>query len=164
VQIAYAVTDVRAAAESFATRLGAGPFFVRDHGPLPAIYGRGEPGTFDHSSAYGQWGSVQIELVEIHEATPATLAESVLRTSGLHHVAWFVASIDEERRRLTSLGWPSVLLAETPSGLRFAFHDARPELGHLVEIYEPTDAVRRLYGKVAEAAQEWDGRDPVLEW
>jgi hypothetical protein len=161
VQIAYAVDDVRAAARSFAERVGAGPFFVRHHDLPRWVEHRGQPGTFDHSSAYGQWGHVQVELVQIHSAEPGSLADIVQRSSGIHHVATFVASIDDEQRRLTELGWPAVMTAETASGLRYAFHDARHELGHLVEIYEPSRGVLALYATVAAASAGWQGGDSV---
>ena len=161
VQIAYAVDDVRAAARSFAERVGAGPFFVRHHDLPRRVEHRGQPGTFDHSSAYGQWGPVQVELVQIHSAEPGSLADIVQRSSGIHHVATFVPSIDDEQRRLTELGWPAVMTAETASGLRYAFHDARHELGHLVEIYEPSRGVLALYATVAAASAGWQGEDPV---
>jgi hypothetical protein len=164
VQIAYAVADVRVAARSFAEQLGAGPFFVRHHDLPRHVDHRGEAGEFDHSSAYGQWGAVQVELVEIHHAAPASLHDIVARTSGIHHVATFVASIDDEQRRLAELGWPPVMTAETASGLRYAFHDARAELGHLLEVYEPSPGVRKLYAMVADAARGWDGRDPARDW
>ena len=112
----------------------------------------------------GSGAQLQVELVEIHRAEPASLAEIVQRTSGIHHVATFVESIDEEQRRLTEIGWPAVMTAETASGMRYAFHDARAELGHLLEVYEPSAGVRALYAMVAEAASGWDGSDPVREW
>jgi catechol 2,3-dioxygenase-like lactoylglutathione lyase family enzyme len=160
VQVAYAVDDVETAAREFARRLGAGPFFLRRHIELAVASHRGAAARFDHSSAYGQWGMVQVELVHVHDATPAPLAAAV-GGSGLHHVAWFVADIDAERSRLEALGWPEVLAAETAGGLRFAFHDARADLGHLVEIYEPAERLVTFYGAVAAAAAGWDGAEPV---
>ncbi|MET0460086.1 MAG: VOC family protein [Ilumatobacteraceae bacterium] len=164
VQVAYAVADVRAAARSFAQRVGAGPFFVRHHDLPLRVDHHGRPGAFDHSSAYGQWGSVQVELVQVHRAEPASLAGIVERTSGLHHVATFVRSIDDEQQRLGELGWPAVMTAETASGRRYAFHDARDQLGHLLEIYEPSPGVLALYRMVADAAVGWRGEDPVRTW
>ena len=164
VQAAYAVEDVRAAARRFAERLGAGPFFVRHHALPRHVEHAGGPGAFDHSSAYGQWGALQVELVEVHHAAPASLAVIVRRSSGIHHVATFVASIDAERDRLTALGWPPVMTAETAGGLRYAFHDARDQLGHLLEVYEPSPGVLALYRMVADAARDWDGDGPVREW
>ena len=161
VQIAYAVEDVWSAARTFAERVGAGPFFVRHHDLPRRVDHHGQPGSFDHSSAYGQWGVVQVELVQIHRAEPSNLADIVQRSTGIHHVATVVASIDDEQRRLTALGWPAVMTAETASGMRYAFHDARDQLGHLVEIYEPSRGVLALYARVAAASSGWQGEDPV---
>jgi hypothetical protein len=161
VQVAYAVDDVDEAARSFSRRVGAGPFFVRRHIELASVQHRGEPATFDHSSAYGQWGAVQVELVQVHASTPASLAAIVERGAGVHHVAMFVADFDAEQQRLTHLGWPEVLVAETSGGLRFAFHDARADLGHFVEIYEPAQRLVAFYAMVAAAAEDWTGDDPV---
>ena len=90
---------------------------------------------------------MQVELVEVHRAEPASLAEIVQRSDGIHHVATFVESIDDEQRRLVGLGWPAVMTAETASGMRYAFHDARAQLGHLLEVYEPSPGVLRLYAQ-----------------
>lgn len=160
VQIAYAVDDVERAAQSFADRFGAGPFFIRHHPPFEATHD-GAPAIFNHSSAYGQWGHMQIELVQLGDCSPVSLHQLVSAQPGIHHVATFVESLPHEQARLEALGMKCVMHATTPSGLQFAFHDARAELGHLLEIYEPADSVLRLYGKVREAARDWDGRDPV---
>lgn len=153
-QIAYAVADVEAGAAAMAARLGAGPFFVRHHPPMPCVDGAGRPGTFTHSSAYGQWGEVQVEVVTIHDDGPAP-------QTGIHHVARFVDDVDAEVERLATIGWPLVLDARTPSGTRFVFCDARTDLGHLVELYEPLPSLLALYAGVAAASRGWDGADPV---
>jgi hypothetical protein len=161
VQVAYAVDDVDVAARSFAECVGAGPFFVRRHIELATVSHAGGPAVFDHSSAYGQWGSVQVELVQVHAARPNSLSEIVLRPAGVHHVAWFVADVDAEQGRLDALGWPEILDATTASGLRFAFHDARAQLGHLVEIYEPSERLLAFYASIAAASAGWSGDDPL---
>ena len=154
VQLAYAVTDVETAAVRWADRMGAGPFFVRHHIPVDEAVIDGRPGGFDHSSAYGWWGSVMVELVAVHD--PPTLAGD----GGLHHIAYFVDSFGAATAELSALGWPAVLTARA-GDTRFAFHDARPELGHLIEIYEGDERLRGLYAMVAAAADGWDGTDPV---
>lgn len=161
VQVAYAVEDVAVAAVQWVERTGAGPFHLRHHPPAAAVDARGDAAVFDHSSAYGQWATVQLELVQVHPGTSASLHEVVPAATGLHHVTWFVDDLAEEQRRLTRLGWPAVLTACTAAGVRYAFHDARPDLGHLVEVYEPTERVRSLYARVALSSEGWDGRDPV---
>jgi catechol 2,3-dioxygenase-like lactoylglutathione lyase family enzyme len=154
VQIAYGVTDVRAAASRW-TAYGAGPFFVRDHIPVDEVKVDGRPGVFDHSSAYGQWGQIMVELVAVHE--PSSLAPT---GAGIHHVAYFVASHDQAAAELADAGFLGVLRARA-GATWFSFHDARTELGHLIEIYEATEPLRRFYAMVAEAAAGWDGRDPI---
>lgn len=151
VQIAYAVDDVEGAAVLFAAQFGAGPFVIRHHPRFEATH-NGAPAFFNHSSAYGQWGDMQLELVQFGECGPASLHRSITAASGIHHVAMFVESLPAEQSRLTALGLPCVMHASTPSGLQFAFHDAREQLGHLIEIYEPTDSVLRLYQQVRDAA------------
>jgi len=141
-------------------RCGAGLFFVRRHPPLASTEHAGRPATFDHSSAYGPWGAVQVKLVQVHEAQPVELAAAV-GGRGLHHVACFVASLTDEHARLEALGWLSVFTARTEGGHAFAFHDARADLGHLLEVYEPTERLLALYRRVATAARGWDGRDQV---
>jgi hypothetical protein len=161
VQIAYLVDDVQAAALQWADRTGAGPFFVRRHPPLASVEHRGASALFDHSSAFGQWGSVQVELVQLHDAAPGSLALALGGSPGIHHVACFVHSLEAEQQRLEALGWPALLTARTAGGLTFGFHDSRADLGHLVEVYEPSDRLLRFYAKVAQAASGWDGSDPV---
>ena len=69
--------------------------------------------------------------------------------------------LDREATRLGDLGYPQAMVATTASGLRFAFHDAVAELGHLWEIYEPTERLQDFYTMVAQASVDWDGSDPV---
>lgn len=163
VQIAYLVDDLPAAAVEWATGRGAGPFLIRHHAAMACTDGHGRPGSFLHSSAYGQWGDVQVELVQVHSATPAPLAEELAAPIGVHHMATFVASFDGAQQRLAGLGQPAVMTATTTSGMRFGFHDARATLGHFLELYEPTEAVVRLYSAVRAAARDWDGSRPVRD-
>lgn len=161
VQVAYAADDLEGAARAWSERTGAGPFFVRQHSPAEATDAKGRTAIFSHASAYGQWGALQVELVKVQMQTSASLRDVVPAAPGLHHVTWFAADLAAEQRRLTALGWPVVMTARTSSGLAYAFHDARHDLGHLVEVYEPAPRLRALFAHVARASEDWDGRDPV---
>ena len=168
VQIAYAVTDVGVAAARFAAATGAGPFFVAPHVPLREARVHGRPGAFDHSSAYGQWGTLMVELVEEHTlplvgplAGPLVDPRFEQRASALHHMAFMVPSLADAAEWCAGLGWPEILWATTTGGQEFAFCDARATWGHLVELYEPSDRLRGFYAMVAEAATGWTGTDPV---
>lgn len=156
VQIAHAVTDVAAAAQDWAAR-GAGPFFVREHIDVHRVRINGQPGTFDHSSAYGQWGGLMLELIQQHDGG----ANPIVGSDGIHHVAYFAERFADAARELVAAGHPEVLYAETAGGMPFAFHDARPTLGHLIEIYERTPPLEGFYEMVRRASVGWDGTDPV---
>ncbi len=151
VQIAYAVSDVDEAAASFAARFGAGPFVFGRHIPLAFARIGGEDSVFDHSSAYGQWGSVMVELVQVHDAGTGPVGAKIKRSSGLHHVACFVDDLDAAQATLTELGLPEAMLAGTSTGTRFAFHDGG-ELGHFIELYEPSPGLLAFYASVRDAA------------
>jgi catechol 2,3-dioxygenase-like lactoylglutathione lyase family enzyme len=162
VQIAYAVPDAAAAAAEWARRAGAGPFFLREHIPLVDVVYRGRPGSFEHTSAYGQWGPIMVELVQDHGNGPSVIRERYASgESGLHHLAFFVDDLDAAVAGLGALGHELAMSARTAGGIRFCFVDAVATRGHMLELYEPTDRLRAFYAAVAEAADVWDGNDPV---
>ena len=154
VQIAYGVPDVRSAAARW-VRWGVGPFFVADHIAVDNVRVDGAPSSFDHSSAYAWWGDVMIELICQH-GTPTVVAPS-----GVHHVAFFVDDLTATQDELVATGHPEVLYAQTPGGQAFAMHDARPTLGHLIEIYEPTPRLTGFYDMVRDASREAPGPDNI---
>lgn len=161
-QLAYAVPDVVAAAHRWSTDLGAGPFFVREHIPLSRVEYRGAPGEFDHTSAYGQWGPLMVELVQVHNATPNVVNERFgPGDSGLHHVAFIVDDLAATSAALGAHGYATAMSAWTSSGLQFDFVDTVAEFGHMLELYERNEHLVAFYAKVAAAADGWDGSDPV---
>ncbi len=161
VQIAYQTDDVSRAALAHSAQFGSGPFFVSEHIQLSSVTHKGRPALLDHSSAYGQWGNVMVELVAYHEASPASLSDQLrVGTGGLHHVACFVDDLAEEIESMLGAGLELVADAETASGVRFAFVSGGI-YGHLVELYEPSPRLRGFYELVRSAANGWDGAEPV---
>ena len=156
VQIAYAVDDVVDAAQRWVAR-GVGPFFVIEHIELRNVRVRGESSTFDHSSAYAQWGSLMVELICQHGGG----ADPIVGGSGVHHIAHFVDDFTGAGAALLGHGAAETLYAETPGGMPFAFYDADDARGHLIEIYERTDRLGRFYEMVREASLVWSGADPI---
>jgi hypothetical protein len=165
-QLAYKVNDLEAAAAAHHCQFGSGPFFVLRHVALSSSQHRGIERPFDHSSAYGQWGSVMVELVVQHNPDPSALHDMFPHGSGregLHHAALFVDDLQSEIARFESLGSPLAQLSVTQTGTAFAFVDTRASLGHMLELYEPTVQLTGFYDFVAQAAQGWDGRDLIRE-
>lgn len=155
VQIAYVVPDLDAAIAWWSATSGAGPFFVNEHIPLQKVRVFGRDGVFDHSSAYGQWGEVMLELVQDHTPGP-----SPITALGLHHLAFFVDGLDVFSTGLSAAGYPEALFARTMSGTSFVFHDASLMLGHMLELYERTERLTTFYSKVAAASVDWNGENP----
>jgi catechol 2,3-dioxygenase-like lactoylglutathione lyase family enzyme len=161
VQIAYAVPDADAAAHRWASELGAGPFFLRRHIAVSDVVYRGQPSVFDHTSAYGQWGPVMVELVQDHGTAASVVRERFApHESGLHHLAFIVADLDRATAHVESLGFALAMTARS-STTRFHFLDAVPTLGHMIELYERSDRLAAFYAMVLEASIGWDGTDPV---
>lgn len=158
IQLAYYVPDIVAAAEHWATHLGAGPFYTLSHIPLRSVQYGDNPGELDHSSAYGWHGTHMVELVTQHGPASPVFGK---RPFGLHHAAYIARDLDSELRRLEALGWPTAMLATTSNNMRFAFADANSSLGHYFELYENADSIHDFYQFIEQAAKDWDGQDPV---
>jgi hypothetical protein len=151
VQIAHVVVDLDDAVERW-RREGAGPFVIRRHIPVTDVDYRGSPSTFDHSSAYGQWGDVMVELVVDHGTERSAVRERFpVGVEGVHHHAHFVESLNETLKSLAALGF-EVAMSAWAGTVRFVFVDTFDVLGHYLELYEPTDHLRGFYRHVAELA------------
>lgn len=163
VQIAYLVDDVEEAAHRMATTLGAGPFLIGESIPLSHCLYRGEEKPLDHTNACGQWGEMMMELVQQNNEGPSAFMDMYRPGEQvMHHVATFVDDFDAEVERYASKGFEAANIATTEAGaIRFAYIDTRPALGHMVEFYEDTDAIRGFYAMIREMSEGWDGSEPV---
>lgn len=162
VQIAYRVPDLDAACLDWAARVGAGPFLVRRHLPVVAVH-NGEPAVYDHSAAFGQWGPVMLELIELHECEPASMREVLEhdRPAQVNHFACFVDDLEEASAALVEQGMPLTMELTSSSGMQVHFHDARHVVGGVLELYEGSEHLRSFYAKVASLADGWDGSDVI---
>jgi hypothetical protein len=162
VQLCWVVDRIDEAVPRWVEATGAGPFFLAPHIRFDELTYRGRPARLDQSSAIGQWGEVQVELFEQHCDNPSGAREMYAPgETGLQHLTWFVDDLDVETARLEALGYDAVMTCRLPAmrRMRIAWFDTRPLLGVMAEVYEESDVMRRLYRKVARAAEGWDGRD-----
>lgn len=166
-QIAYVVDDVRKAAERHHALFGSGPFFVLDRLALSVEF-RGQPEVpFTSSSAFGQWGEIQVELIQSHDSGPSVLNEMYPPGSGrygLHHVAIIADDLDATSRRIEREGSPLVLRAHLPQmDMRIVMADATQSLGHYVEMYQSGPAILDFYRSIKAAADGFTGEDLIRE-
>jgi len=162
VQIAYRVPDLEAACLEWAQKVGAGPFLVRHHLPVVATH-NGQPAIYDHSAAFGQWGPVMLEIIQLHECEPASMREVLEHEQPGHinHYACFVDDLDAASETLISQGMPLTMSLTSSSGMTVNFHDARHVVGGVLELYVGNEHLRGFYDKVAALAQNWDGSDVI---
>jgi hypothetical protein len=161
VQIAYYVADPASAAEQWATERGAGPFFLRHHIAVTDVVHRGHRSSFDHTSAYGWWGGVMVELFTQHDDAPSAVRERFgADESGLHHLACFVDDIDAALARCRAAGLEVAQTALAGTTM-FAFIDDVARHGHYWELYEGSERLRGFYDFVRQASLGWDGREAV---
>ncbi|MFN3472523.1 MAG: VOC family protein [Blastomonas sp.] len=161
-QIAYFVPDVVEAARKHSAMFGSGPFYVVPEIPLTTCLYYGEPSHFVHSSAYGQWGEVMVEFVQQDSAERSCFTDLFPDgAQGLHHVALIVDDLKRSMRGFEEAGHRAALYAEVAPGQGFAMMDCVAELGHFIELYEPTEALLGVYDLVRTSAQEWDGSDLI---
>jgi len=162
VQVAYFVSDIRAASARMSATFGAGPFHIIERIELADAQHRGQQCLFVHSSAYGQWGNVMMELVQQDVEGPSPFRDMYAPgQEGLHHVAVFVDDVQNAINGYAAAGMPLAARAVTHSGVEFAFVDATASLGHMIELYVASPTLRGFYQFVRDSAVDWDGTDPV---
>lgn len=162
VQIAYFVNDARVAAVHMASRYGAGPFFLAEKIELSWGEHRGKSQKFLHTSAYGQWGNMMIELVQQDEEGPSPFRDMYQPgEEGIHHVAMMVDSMRACYDYCQSERIEIAARASTMTGTEFAFVDTVAAMGHMTEIYEKTDQLMGFYDMVRRASVNWDGGEVV---
>jgi hypothetical protein len=157
-QVAYFVPDARVAARRHHALFGSGPYFVADNIPLAKSIHRGTPRELDHTSAYGQWGDVMIEFVHQNNPGPSAFHDLYPEGSGregLHHVALFVDSLDEAHARFVAEGYETALDAAMMDGFRYMFIDTVATYGHMLELYEPAEALTGFYDFVRGKAGDF---------
>ena len=161
--VGYVVDDIPAAVDWAVSALGAGPFFLIEHMTFDSVTFEGEPASYDHSSAFGQWGALKLELTVVHDAQPAGLAAALDGPAPrVGHIAWVVSDLDAESASLTAAGAPA--FHEGRAGpVRAIWHDARATLGHHIEILQDCPEIQGFYELMRASAENWDGSDPLRQ-
>jgi catechol 2,3-dioxygenase-like lactoylglutathione lyase family enzyme len=158
--VGYVVDDIPRAVEWAVSTLGAGPFFLIEHLEFDEVTYRGEPARYDHSSAFGQWGELKLELTRVHSASPGLAELLAGPTPRPGHVAWLADDLDAETDRLTAAGLP-LFHTGRAGPVRAHWFDARARLGHHIEVLQRAPELLGFYELLRTAADGWDGCDPL---
>jgi len=162
--IGYVVSDIDEAVRETVGRFGAGPFYLAEHMEFDEVNFEGEPAAFDHSSAFGQWGAIRVELTVIHSTDPPGLGRAMAPHGPGHvgHVGFLVDSLEEASERLEAVGLPAYHAGRT-GPVSAIWHDGRATLGHSVELLQRNEFLDGLYERLADSAAGWDGSEPLRE-
>jgi catechol 2,3-dioxygenase-like lactoylglutathione lyase family enzyme len=159
--VGYVVDDLAEGVDRAVATLGAGPFFAIEHLTFDEVTFAGGPAVYDHSSAFGAWGPLLVELTVVHDAQPAGLADALVAPGGgIGHVAWLADDLDAEVARLTALGCEPFHTGRTGPASAVWLHGG-PLLAHPIEVLQRADQLLGFYAMLRDAAEGWDGRDPL---
>ena len=161
-QNAWVVPDINAAMKKWTDEMKVGPFFVAEHGAnLTDITYRGAPSELSMKVALAQAGGVQIELIEPTTNKPCAYRDTVAEgRSGFHHMCVWTHDIDADTEYFAKLGYEAANLG-TANGSRFGYFDTTPLMNCMLEVLEYNPGAEAMFQKIADAAQDWDGTDPV---
>ena len=79
---------------------------------------------------------------------------------GFHHIGIWTENFDQDLADLNGLGYETINAGRTRS-TDFAYVDARPLLGCMLEIVTKTPLAERRFSEIATAAEDWQGDAPL---
>jgi hypothetical protein len=161
-QAAYVVEDLEEAMARWQRVARVGPFYVMREASLEGLIYRGQPSEgFVSDCAFGQAGTLQIELIQVKSSVPNLYRDTVpAGKDAYHHHAYFTDDLDAELARFEAMG-VEVATQASYGTMRYAYWDTHDLIGGMTEALERDPGVEALFKMIADAAVDWDGSDPV---
>lgn len=164
-QVGYIVRDIEAAMQRWVS-IGVGPWFYRKESPVTEFNYYGKPSKLPRMAiALANSGGVQIELIQPLNDAPSLYLDMLdAGAEGVQHVAyWTETEFDKYCDDLKERGFKEGHSGRMGRSGRFAYfvHDDVP--GTVVEISETTGGKGERFKAIREAAETWDGADPIRE-
>lgn len=161
-QLGFVVPDLEHAMRHWLDKVRLGPFFVLEHVKFAQVLHRGKPTDIDMSVGLAQWGEVQVELIQQFNDAPSIYTEFAgRRQGGLQHLGVMTNSVADDLARLKKVGIAAVQQGHTGTGIRFAYVDTDDHPGAMIELIEAGPAITGFFQLVRDAAQGWDGNEPI---
>lgn len=165
-QNGYVVRDVEAAMRHWSEVAGVGPWFYVERAPIRAFRYRGEPSPVELSIALANSGDLQLELIEQRNDAPSMYRDFLeAGHEGLQHIAYWTSTFAEDRARLLAAGYRIGHEGQTGDYGPFVYFDTESSPGAhpggVIELSDVGGRKARLFARIAAAAADWDGTDPV---
>ena len=150
--IGYWVGDLGTETKRWQRELDVGPFDVIEHVPFDefTLFDGGQPRTdlvFDHAAAFAAWGSIVVELGQVHAADERLLAAYRVAPGAISHVSWVVPDLERESARLARLGCRLINTARS-GPIEVAWHDGGPLFPHPIELHQHNDVIAGMHGRL----------------
>lgn len=160
-QLAWVVENIENSIENWVRTTGAGPFFVFEELHFTDSNYRGTPSDVQPCrAAIGQHGEMQIELIEPVADGPGPWTDVVPRgKTGFHHTGLYCT--DYEAERAAALKGGEMAFEGLMMGARTCYIDTVQTLGFMTELITANPIAEQVFAAIKQAAQGWDGRDPV---
>lgn len=161
-QNAWVVPNVEEACMKWVNDLGVGPFFVSDYtnDMFSDVTYRGKAAELDMKIGVAQAGNVQIELIEPLTEVCAYRDSVPKGQLGFHHMCVWTLDFDADHQYMERLGYTAANTGKV-GAIEFAYFDTRPIMGCMLEVVTHNDGTVARFAEIAEAAANWDGKDPL---
>ena len=164
-QNGYVVRDIEAALDHWTNVLGVGPFFYMEQVKIDDLRYRGQPTNAQASIALANSGELQIELIQLRNDAPSMWRDFLeAGHEGLQHFAYWMdtpAAMDAALERAAALGYEIGQSGTVGENGRFVYLCTEAHPGTVVELSEACGWKAEFFRKVARAAENWDGSDPI---
>lgn len=160
-QLAYVVRDLDAALKYWTEVLRVGPFYLFEHCPLENQRYRGGESNADITLALGNSGALQIELIYCETDAPSVYKEFLdAGREGVHHFGVMPDDYAAACAQYRALGHEAAFEC-TIGDAPLVYFDTVDTVGHFIELWDNNVVFKDLFTLVEDAAQGWDGKDPV---
>lgn len=161
-QNGYVVRDIEAALRHWTETLGVGPFYYFERVPMEDFRYRGEPSPLEVSIALGNWGTLQIELIQPRNDAPSMYRDFLAAgNEGLQHVAVWTEQMDVDLLAIAAAGFEIGQAGRIGKSGRFVYLETETHPGTVVEVSEVSGGKGRFFERIAREALHWDGTNPI---
>lgn len=158
-QIAFVPADFDAALRHWTGVMGVGPFFLIENIQLEESRYLGAPNECVFSIALAYWGDVQVELIRQENDAPSIYLG--VEGNGLHHTCILTEDILAARAVAEAAGGKVLVEGKVAPDGGVIYVDTGGGPGSIVEILQPATGTAGVFAMFREAAQGWDGSEPL---
>lgn len=161
-QLGYVVDDIEAGMKYWSETMGVGPWYYNPEVPVEDYRYDGQNYKVRNSVALANSGEMQVELIQTRNDVPSMYRDFKMNgLRGLQHVAFWTRDYDRDLEMMQARGFTVKMSGCVGRNGRFAYFAEEQHPGTCVELSEVMGPKGRMFDLIREAAQGWNGDDPV---